>query len=297
MKTLITLVFVAFLSSCNDDKNLRPECSTECLLYRSNQIIEQEGIYFESYAMASSSNGEIIVIFYLKNKSHENFTINNSQAQLSTTEHLRSSPVQFVDKVMTLAPNQFMTDTLIFEPINSLKLYQDIQHKGDIKKEYILRLDFIQNEGGEPITNSEVLFSASAVNHDYFIKNYGEEDAINIFFPELEGKTNQEILINGVNCEFTAYAIRGTLLVNIRIVNHGEKELIITPSTFGMTNKSILKIDTLQNIIIRKGDRYIKSFKHEIPPKLKTFNLSLRGIKYRTGKHLFDKDIHFKKGD
>ena len=295
MKTLVTLILVVFLWSCNDDKNLIPECDTQCLLYTSNQIIDREGVYFESYAKTSSSKGEVIIVFYLKNKSNTNFTINYAQAQLSTKEHVRSSAIQLNDIEITVDPNQYITDSIVFEPINSLELYQAIQHKGDLEKEYTLGLDFIQNKEGEPIIKNEVLFSTSEANYNSFIKNYREEDAISIYAPQLENKTNQEILINGVNCEFTAYAIRSTLFVNIRIVNHGEEELIITPSTFGISNNPAPKYDALQNIVIRKGDRYIKSFEYEISPKLKAFDLSLRGIKYRSGKYLFDNDIHFKR--
>ncbi len=297
MKNLITLFLLVFLWSCNDDKNLIPVCDTECLLYNSNQIIDREGIYFESYAKTLSSKGEIIVVFYLKNKSNTNFTINYSQAQLSTKEHLRSSPVHFADKVITLAPKQYITDSLIFEPINSLELYQAIQHKGDLEKDYSLGLDFIQNKDREPIIKKEVLFSAQEEAYNSYTKSNGEENLINIFAPQLVSKTNLEILINGVNSKFTAHTITDTLFVNIRIVNHGEEALVITPTTFRISKNPTSKHDTLQNIVIRKGERYLNTFAHKISPELKEFKLSLRGIKYITGKSLFDEDIYFKKED
>ncbi len=297
MRNLPTLFLFVFLWSCNDYKNLIPECDTACLLYSSSQIIDQEGIYFESYAKTSSSKGEVIVVFYLKNKSNTNFTVNLSQAQLATKEHVRSGTIQLNDIEIILAPNQFLMDSLVFEPINSLKLYQAIQHKGDLEKTYSLDLGFIQNKEGIGITEKEVLFSAQEEAYNSYIKSHGEEDLINIFAPQLESKTNQEILTNGVNSKFTAYTIKDTLFITIRIVNHGEEALIITPSAFHINEKASSKYDSLQNIVIRKGDRYSNTFTHKISPKLKEFTLSLSAIKYATGEHLFDQDIHFKKED
>ncbi len=297
MKNLITLFLFVFLWSCNDDENLIPDCDTACLLYSSSQIIDQEGIYFESYAKTSSRKGEVIIVFYLKNKSNTNFTINRSQAQLATKEHVRSGAIQLNDIEIILAPNQFLTDSLVFEPINALKLYQAIQHKGDLENAYSLDLGFIQNKEGIGIIEKSVLFSAQEEAYNSYIKHHGEESLISIFEPQLESKTNQEILTNGVNSEFTAYTIKDTLFMTIRIVNHGEEVLIINPSAFHINESTTTKYDSIQNIVIRKGERYLNTFTHKISPKLKEFTLSLSAIKYATGEHLFDQGIHFKKED
>lgn len=308
MKFLRALCFLGsvLIPGCHDRSPLS-EPSDNLFVYETS-FNNQSDLSVQEAVLKADSGGRLYLHLELVNQSENEIQLSAQDWELETVDGLRSSPVNKEDPLTQLYPDSTYIHDFIFEPINSLKLYQLIGFMGDLDPRYTIRfkqnllsIDFILSDaryiqyrekwsieknldifvvGPQPgFAKAEIGYLAKQVplNHP---ESERIEHGVNV--------TEQEILIDGLNIDFSSFAMEDTLTVRIRLTNHSPFTASITSSSMRIRLDSIA-LEPVKDVVdhyeIPKSQRAFVQLKYLLPLQgSPTISLDVSSLTFHTPK-------------
>lgn len=204
-KILFMLAFVGSLAGCQSVLN-----------YDSvPKVYEQKNFSLKTFLKFDPQKRQATLQMDFKNKSSNEILFQYPGAELRTTDSLSTLPYNGSKIPMEVQPGRSASVTLSFYPVNSRFYYQRIGFRGDLRKEYVLPLNFIQTKTNTPLDTNVIHLSCSDQQYKSYLSRYGKEKSIHIYS---FAQTNEMIKA------FRAYYASNGMNVLFEHHHHNEKE-------------------------------------------------------------------------
>ncbi|MBS1680112.1 MAG: hypothetical protein JST48_00220 [Bacteroidetes bacterium] len=168
--------------------------------------------------------------------------------EIETQEGIRSPAINTSDSVIQIGSNKISKIELLFDPINSLKLFRQTGIKGSLLQSY--KLNYRETKGHIYLAASKKTYEAYLKNQErpkiFFIDtmNLFKKQELNYLQANLGLNKNgveihdEEFLINGLNLILNIYAYKDTVYLKMKVVNHSVFPINIKPGAITLRTES-----------------------------------------------------------
>lgn len=257
---------------------------------------DQSHLQVKQGSCTADSQGKISIQLDLMNATGEIITLALQDFELETESGLRSAPVSPVSSVISIPTQAVKTITLVFEPVNSLRLLHLTGLRGDLGRWY--RLTLPGDEGGIKFQLSEAdyaSYKSSRKEVRVFALTYPgefEKNQLNYLRDSLGFPENgvalheEEVLVNGLNSALAAYTYNDTLIVKARLVNHSLLPVRVKLSEFSVGQMEEMKSPLPVNpdsFVIPRSQRAQVELRYPLSGKtFNQFSLSVKTMSFLT---------------
>lgn len=319
MKPLVLSLFVLIifcLSSCAPDHD---KIAQEYFIEEANNNPEYS-VAFETVGPAKNQpislitqlnvapeDKKMMALIAIINNSNEQLTLDGGHFTLQTGDGDFSQPSEAFDPI-TIEPGDMATQRLMFTPINNRRLFMKTGMRGDVNKNYELKVNL-------PSGELSSTFEMSSSQWDNYISMHSDENEVKLFFPSIDreaqqsyqvakGKTDfihadeNEISVAGTNLQFNAFQVQDTFNLHIKIVNHGNDLLYVVPEHLSeiLGDKAQLLEGQIETSKLDKSKRFIQKYQFYTPTAIDSFSVSKEFVVLEPNSedsHLFAGDIKF----
>jgi hypothetical protein len=271
----ILLILCFFAQACMTISN---EQYNKQLVYEAKEISKNPTRFqIEESRCEADTLGRITIQLVLVNVTRDSLFLSSSDFELSTEDGLRSAPLSPIDLRIPSKSRQAIT--LVFEPVNTRRLFQLTGLKGDLGRSYALtfspegQIKFELPEAAYAVYKNSrrevqvfVLDYADAFesNQRSYLKNAGfTENGIAMH--------EEEVLVNGLNTALGAYTNNDTLVVKMRLVNHSLFPMSIKFSTLAVrhADQNYFPMPvTPDSIAVPRSQRAFIALRYFVPEKI-----------------------------
>ncbi len=319
---ILCVFSIALISGC--DQKTVSELANDQFVYEIYSSTGKSGLSVQQAVLTADSSGRLYLHLRLLNRSENQISLSSPDWELKTASGLRSSPINIKDSLTLLMPGSTYIRDFTFEPINSLKLYHLTGFKGDLGSQY--KVMFKQD--------LTIDFRLSDAQYKLYIEKWSMEKELIVFIPDIQpdfvkkeaeyltkntrqshddqriehgaNVSEQEILIDGLNADFSSYTWNDTLTIEIRLTNHSPFTASITSSWMQIRLDSSITlepimIDGIDYQEVPRSQRAAVRLKYLLPPHLTSgFALDVSSLTFHISKPVpafYQKWISFKKNN
>jgi hypothetical protein len=143
--------------------------------------IKSKKITVEASLRSNPAYSELILYLKVQNNSNKSIHVNYANCNLFIDAVRVALPVSKKTYKESLSPGEEENYEIVYSPINSMDFYIKANYPGDMKQKYMLKLDFISNNIGNPLMDRSFTFEMPDYEYKRYIQNYGRENKIQFF--------------------------------------------------------------------------------------------------------------------
>lgn len=182
--------------------------------------------------------------------------------------------------------------------------------RGDLNRSYTLKIE------SKPL-NLSAIFEMPEQNWNNYQASYGTESGVSIFNASINANAQQkyqvesgksdfvhadenEISVAGTNLQFNAFQVQDTFNLHIKIVNHGNDLLSVSPVSINtaLGKEAVLLSGDLDPARLDKSKRFIQKYVFYSPKPIENFRIDKEFLvlpSANTSNPLLAEDIQFSK--
>lgn len=218
------------------------------------------------------------------NLSDQAINLDYSHFTLETPGGNYSQPNNLIDPI-SIAPGELVKVDLLFTPVNNRRLFMKTGLRGDLNSNYTLHIEH------ESLTLSfsyeipeeawKVYQSSHTKENEVSILNASINTAVQQKYQIQWGKSDfvhadeNEISIAGTNLRFNAFQVQDTFNLHVKIVNHGNDLLSVSPEAINsaLGAEAVLLSGDLKTTRLDKSQRFIQKYVFYSPEPIENFQI------------------------
>jgi hypothetical protein len=301
-RVYLLIIFSVFLFSSCRETGRESSAISDTLVYEAH--VADENLMAVVFQKSSGiiSQQKIFMEVVVTNKSGSALNLSSSQWELETNEGSRSLPVSFENKKKQLLRNETDTVFISFEPVTSRRLYQETGMRGDLDKNYTLKIrsddpdkmiqQTVKLEANEQFYNTSLAaYGLNATTTLFTLSGLSGRESLSTFSNITNSKSDRpvvsengnEVLSQGFWTKFSVLHRNDTLLVSFRMVNQSAASVNVDVNSIKLfTDNGILispKQQRAKIINLQRGDRISLSL--EFPVLLQhRYSLDVNAIRF-----------------
>jgi hypothetical protein len=298
---LLIIILAAFVFESCRETTRESSAVSDTLVYETYSADENlVAVVFEK-SSGIVSQQKLFLKAIVTNKNDRTLSLSPSQWELETNEGSRSLPVSFESKKNKLLLDETDTVFISFEPITSRRLYQQTGMRGDLDRNYMLKIrsddpdqiidQKIKLEAREFYKTSIGVFGLNATTTLFTLSGLSNGESLSTFSnisntisdQPVVSENGNEVLSQGFWTKFSVLHRNDTLLVSFRMVNQSSSSVNIDINNIKLLadNGSLIspKAPRPQIIKLQRGDRI--SFSLQFPVLLQhRYSVDVNGITF-----------------
>jgi hypothetical protein len=143
--------------------------------------IKAKKIEIETSLESKLSEGNLILHMNVKNKSKKNIIVDYANCNLSIdADRVAIAEIRKEFKEI-IFPADSENYEIWYHPVNSMEYLNKANYRGDLKQKYILKLDFIKDMMGIPLSTKSFTFEMQDSAYKNYLRGYGRESKIQFY--------------------------------------------------------------------------------------------------------------------
>ena len=130
---------------------------------------------------ANLKDGELFLHVKISNNSKVMIIVDYFNCSLFLEDGRGTLPEPKKTFKTNILPGEVEYYDLIYHPVNSLDYFNMLNYRGDLKRKYGFKTDFIKNTNKKPLSDKTITFDLETTRYQNYLHNYGHENRIQLF--------------------------------------------------------------------------------------------------------------------
>lgn len=286
MKNIIfAILVISLIANCTPSQpkeiNFEPSDSRFIIEYSAEEkSFHDDGILYHAKLLADPKIQELRLNLVAYNSTNNAKEISLANWEVITPNKMRRT-ANLDSSLVNIKPNETISFSLRFLPVNNLKIFKLTEYKGDLHTKYQVKL------------NIKTIQFHIKEEHKKLLTKYSKNNNFEIYtltnkVTKASNSTESEILHKGTVINLKFYSLNDSLHGKISVVNHGEEEIILFPKQTFINysgkiftpNKNWWQGGVIHNdtLYLPKGKRFWQKVNFQLPQQPDSFTILTNGF-------------------